>query len=1005
MEETLRKLLCVFALGFLLLCTEDARSASFVSRQDTTRFKATLVDENQVPLKNVTVKIQGTGTSAVSDSDGIFSILAAPNDLLLLSLNGQTFYQYKIESLDEKIIVVHSKNVVLKQNRDVRLLFGITSNPNATATSSDAVYTSDVTELPVTSLGTALTGRLSGLYALQSSGQPGSDGAGLSLRGRAPLLIIDGIPRGFSIINLEEIESVTVLKDALSTAMLGVKGFNGVLLITTKRGSKAKQSISFTAQTAFQKSLKQPKALNAYNYATLYNEAAVNDGLSPTYSSSDLNAYLTGSDPYGHPDIDWRNQILKNNTRFDEYSLNISGGNDFGKYFVALEHINQSGFFQTSADNKYDTNNKFLSYVIRSNVDLQINPKLSAGVNLLGRILNGNGPGISLTNFGSSTQAILNSLLITPNNAYPVFNPNGTYGTSTTFQTNIYGQAVNSGYTANYKRDVLADLFLKRTLDEVTKGLWVRASVSLYSTLSEDIIRTKSFASYAYNPASNVYTQYGTNGTQSNGNLINYQARSDYMEFKLGYDRLFGQNNISAVVLANRDNAVSGSDLPYTIKGISGRAAYNYAGKYTVELAFGYNGSNYYPPAGDFKYGFFPAAGLSWNISKERFLSDKKWLNDLKIYASYGKNGDDNPGYFSYIQRYFDGTAAYFGSSPGSQTSIFEQPLANPNISFEQATKLNIGLQGSVLNNKLGFKAEYYNNKYFDLLMQRGKNSEILGQTFPLENIGRYRYNGWDFNLNWQQNAHKDFSYFIAANINLQNSKVLYMDEVNQTYPWMRRTGEKVGQSFGYIADGLFQSQTEINNSAKLEGYAAQPGDIKYRDLNNDGIINQFDQTAIGQEKPLLYFGTNLGIQFKSFDLSVLIQGAVNRKIYLSGNSEWAFQYNGLGQAWENNLNRWTPATASTATYPRLNIGTNINNQAYSSYWMHSGNYVRLKNIELGYNLPNSLVKRVRLQSTRVFVSGTNLFTLASYDRVDPEVYNGAYPIQRLINLGINIKF
>ncbi|WP_431294448.1 SusC/RagA family TonB-linked outer membrane protein [Pedobacter sp. P26] len=1002
MKEILRKVFAQCCLVFLLTISVSAKKVNQV-QQDSTNFSATLFDDNQVPLNGIEIKVEKTSSVAFSSKDGIFSIPAKLNDVLLLSLNGHLFYRYKIDDIKKNTIIINSKNVVLKQERDTRLLFGVVTNPINTATSSDAVYTSDVTKLPVTSLNSALTGRLSGLYALQSSGQPGSDGSSLSLRGRNPLLIIDGIPRGLSIINLEEIESVTVLKDALSTAMLGVKGFNGALLITTKRGSKAKQMISFTAQTAFQSSLKQPMALNSYNYAMLYNEAAKNDGLIQPYTQADLTAYATGSDPIGHPDVDWRNQILKKNTRLDQYSLDISGGNDWGRYFVALEHINQSGFFKTSADNTYDTNNKFLSYVIRSNIDLQINSKLSAGVNLLGRILNGNGPGITLTNFGSSTQAILNSLLITPNNAYPVFNPNGSYGTSANFQTNIYGQVVNSGYTANYKRDVLADFFIKRTLNEITEGLWTRAAVSLYSTLSEDIVRSKTFAAFAFNPTTNIYTQYGNNGTQANGNQISSQARSNYMEYKIGYDHQFGENDVSAVVIANRDNLVTGSNLPYTIKGISGRAAYTYNNRYTFETAFAYNGSNYYPPEGDFKFGFFPAVGVSWNVAKENFLINQKWLNGLKLYASYGRNGNDNPGYFSYIQQYFDGAAAYFGSSPGSQTSIFEQPLANPNISFETAKKLNLGIQGSFFNSSLGIKAEYYNNKYADLLMQRGKNSAILGQTFPNENIGKYEYNGWDFNVNWQQQPSKDLGYFIAGNFSIQDSEVIAIDEVDQPFPWMRRTGSQVGQSFGYIADGLFQSQSEILESPKLEGYVAQPGDVRYKDLNGDGLINQFDQTAIGQTKPLLFFGLNLGFQYKSFDFSTLIQGAANRVVYLSGNSEWAFQNNGLGQAWEHNLDRWTP-TNLTGTYPRVNVGTNINNYAFSTFWMHSGNYLRIKNIELGYTLPPVLVKRVGLQSTRIFFSGTNLLTLASFDRVDPEVYNGAYPIQRLLNFGINIK-
>ncbi|RZK54607.1 MAG: SusC/RagA family TonB-linked outer membrane protein, partial [Pedobacter sp.] len=767
--------------------------------------------------------------------------------------------------------------------------------------------------------------------------------------------------------------------------------------ITTKRGAKGRQSISFTAQTAFQKSLKTPNALNSFQYATLYNEARVNDGLTPIYTSTDLQAYQTGSDPIGHPDVDWKSVVTKPTSRFNHYTLNVSGGNDFGKYFVAVEHVNQTGLFRSSDLNTYETDNTFKNFTVRSNVDLQINKKLSAGINLMGRLINMNDPG-----FGSGS--ILNQMYITPNNAYPIYNPNGTYATTSSYQNNIYAQAVSSGYIGTYKRDVLADLFLKRTFNEITEGLWLKAKASIYSTLAENTFRNKSFATFAYNPTTNAYTQYGTNGTQSNTTGITQQGHSDYEELALGYDRNFGKNGVSAILLANNDNAFSGSDLPYTLRGISGKASYNFDEKYVLDLAFGYNGSNYYPPAGDFKYGFFPAMGLAWNMEKENFLKDVKWVSALKLYGTYGKTGNDNPGYFVYIQRYFDGTSAYFGATAGSQTSIFEQPLANPNITWEKANKLNIGVQGTLFNNKVGFSVERYSDKYYDLLMQRGKNSALIGQNYPIENIGQSRYTGWDFKLNYQQTINK-FSYFIAATGGTQKSEVLFQDEVNQPYAWMQRTGQAVGQRFGYIDQGLFQSQAEINTSAKVEGYTAQPGDIKYKDLNGDGIINQLDQTAIGNTKALFYYGFNLGFQFKGFDLSALIQGAMNRTVYVGGNTEWAFQNGGFGQAWEQNLGRWTPQTASTATQPRVGLGANINNYATSTYWQHSGNYVRLKNVELGYTIPDFLTKKIGLQSLRVFANATNLLTFSAYDKIDPEVYNGSYPIQRLINMGVNVKF
>lgn len=1014
MEEIFSKFLKGFLCLMLMVFFKYAAAQQVDTVKVEAKFKATLVDENTIPLRQVQVVLLNSGKKDTTDRDGIFTLDVKVNDILSFQLNGVEFSTYKIENLKDSIIVINSHNVGLKQQREVRLPFGITTNPNYTASSTDAIYASDVTKVPAISVTSAIRGQLSGLYAVQNTGKPGADGSSLTLRGRSPLILIDGIPRGFTIFNLEEIESVTVLKDALATATLGARAFNGAILITTKRGSKGKQNISFTAQTAFQTPLKQLNPLNAFQYANLYNEAAKNDGLPQPYTQADLNAYATESDPFGHPDVDWRSKVLKDVTKFNQYALNISGGNDWGRYFVALNHIDQDGFFKTIKDNSYNTNTNFSSYVIRSNVDINIDKKLSGGINLLGRILNNNGPGFAVSGL-SSTDLILANLNFTPNNAYPVFNPNGSLGTSPNFRSNIYGQVVNTGYTATYNRDVLGDFYIRRTLDELTPGLWIRGAISLYSAIEENNVRLKNFATFYFNPLTQIYTQYGNNTPQTNGNGVTSQSRADYIEFKLGYDRTFNQHKISAVVFANRDNFVAGSDLPYTIRGISGRASYNFDERYTFEMAFGYNGSNYYPPSGNYKYGFFPAAGISWNINKEKFLTNTKWLSDLKLFASYGKNGNDNPGYFQYIQRYFDGPSYFFGSNPGSQTSILEQPLANRNIQIEKANKLNIGLQSAFFQNKLGFKIEYYNNKYYDLLMQRGKNAALIGQNYPNENIGSYRYKGIDINLNWQEELNQDLSYYLAANFNVQNNKVLDIDEVNQPFPWMRRTGQMIGQTFGYIAEGLFQSQAEINAAPKLEGYTAQPGDIKYRDLNGDGLINQFDQTAIGQNKPLIFYGLNFGIKFKSFDLSAIIQGVSNRKIYIDGSNEWPFQLspsNGIqvfgqsfGQAWQHNLNRWTPENAANATFPRVSLGNNINNYAVSTYWFHSGDYLRVRNIELGYTLPKYLIKKIKLNRARVFVSGTNLLTLASFDRIDPEVNEGAYPIQRVINLGLNVKF
>ncbi|WP_234736614.1 SusC/RagA family TonB-linked outer membrane protein [Tellurirhabdus bombi] len=1007
MNESLpKKIFQGFLLGIVGLLSPaavvsiSAQSTQQQEATETSKPQILLLDENEEPIAGVKAVNLTTSKEAVSDASGLLTLATSKGDVVQLSAFGSKLQDYIASNQERPVVVLSSKHPSIVRLKPVRLLNNTSVRSDLTAASTQAVYNNDLKKMPVASFVNALPGRLAGFFTTQASGQPGVDGPTTFLRGQAPLVIIDGIPRNLTVFDLEEIESVTILKDAVSTAMLGVRSSNGVLLVTTRKGSPSQPRISFTAQSAIQQPLRQPKALNSYNYARLYNEALVNDGLPPVYSETDLQGYQSGSDPYRYPDVDWRKQVLKPSSRFDRYTFSASGGNNFSKYFVAVEHINQTGLLRESNINKYNTNNDFKSYTIRSNVDLQLNSKLSGGIHLLGRILSANDAGAA-----AGTGSILASLLNTPSNAYPVYNPNGSFGGSQQFQNNIWAQTIGSGYRQNYKRDMLADFYLKRTLDELTPGLWVRATGSYYATLSENINRNKSFAVFQRNLSATgqeTYQQFGTNGDQANGNGIVYQSRADYMELALGYDRTIGAHGFNAIVLGNRDNTVADSDLPYTITGASGRASYNYQEKYVVEAAVGINGSNRYPEGGRTKYGVFPALGLAWNISREDFLKSYSWLSYLKLFGSVGKTGNDNPGYFTYIQRYFDSPSVFFGTGAGSNTAITEQPIANRNLTWEKANKLNLGLQGAVLNNRLGFTLEYYNMKYYDLLMQRGRNTTILGNTYPSENIGQNRYMGWDFQLSWQQDK-PGFSYFVAANVGIQDSKVLYSDEVFRMYPWMTRTGQMVNQRFGYVAEGLFQSADEIGRSATIIGYTPQPGDIKYRDLNGDGIINQFDEAPIGNQKPLIPFGLNMGLRWHSFDLSVLLQGALNQNIYLQGNSEWAFQNNGFGPAFEQHLDRWTP-TNTTASYPRLNVGNNVNNMEMSSFWARSGDYLRVKNLELGYTIPVRVINRVRLQSVRLFASGTNLLTFNQEKRIDPEAYNGAYPIQRLFNFGVNLK-
>jgi TonB-linked SusC/RagA family outer membrane protein len=965
-------------------------------------FVASVIDENGEPLTGVQLGTRG-GLSAVTDSVGQARLAAVAGDTLRLSVEGSLIRRYVVGADRTPLIALDTKNPAVARLKPVRLLFNSSIQPDLTAASTQTVYNRDLQKFPVASFISALPGQAAGLFTLQLSGQPGNDLVGASLLGQSPTIVIDGIVRPLYSFDLEEIESVTVLKDALSTSMLGVRGSdNGMLNVTTRRGTPGQPRISFTVQSAIQQPLKQPKALNAYDYARLNNEARTNDGLAPVYTDADLQAYQDGSDPIGHPNVNWREQVLRKSSQLNRYTFSASGGNTFSRYFVSVEHLNQSGLLKTSDINKYNTNSEYKSYTVRSNVDLQLSRKLSAGIHLFGRVLNANDAGVG-------TPIILSALVNTPANAYPVYNANGSYGGTSQFQNNLWAQTIGSGYQQNYQRDVIADAYLKRTLDEVTPGLWVRATGSYNASLSENINRNKTFATFQQTTRANgeaTYQQFGVNGDQANGNGIQSQSNTVYLEGILGYDHQFGQHGLHALAVASRQALTQGSDLPFTVQGLAARTSYNYQGKYVAEFAFGLNGANRYAPNGSFKYGFFPAGGLAWNISREEFLKSQTWLSFLKLYGSFGLNGNERNStadYFNYIQTYASTPSPVFGTGASGVSGMSEQILAAENRTWEKARKLHVGFQGAVLDNHLGFTIEYFNSKYYDLFQQRGRSIALIGQQYPDENIGQNRYSGFTGQLTYQKAVGQKFSYFATANVGITQSKVLFVDEVSRPYPWMVRTGKPVSQLFGYVAEGLYQNTDDLTNHATTVGYKPQLGDIKYKDLNGDGVIDQFDQTGISTTKPAIPFGASLGFRWGSFDLSVLAQGLFNSSVYLQGNSEYAFLNGGFGGAFEQHLDRWTPDNPN-ATYPRLNIGTNLNNQAPSTFWLHTNNYVRLKNFEVGYTLPLSVSRLARLQGVRLFANGLNLLTLSQYSRVDPEVFNNAYPIQRLFNFGLNIK-
>ncbi|TCD25443.1 SusC/RagA family TonB-linked outer membrane protein [Pedobacter psychrodurus] len=1019
MRKTYFKQLMLFSLTVYAVCPSVANANTIrvkshvtgkivVTKNHRLEVTGTVTDNFGNPLFGVKVSIKETGTSVSTDKNGKYKISAVEGDILIFTLNG---YLVKEVEANQALLNI-SLGESQKRQATTPVLYGeqsVTTNLQSTST----VYNNDLIKVPVAGINNALSGRLAGLYTLQSSGRPGADGTSITVRGNVPLVLVNGVPRDYPSIDPEEIESVTILKDGLSTVMLGQQSSNSVVMITTRKGEVGKQRISLTAQAGLQSAIKLPQPLGAFDYATLYNEALANDGKAPRYTAADLNAWATGSDPVFHPDVDWYGTILKPNTVFSRYNLNTYGGGNSTRYFLDVDYLNQSGILKQDDQNTYSTNTDYKRYLVRTNIDIDITPTTLLNLNLFGRIQNGNQPGgagantaifttgTTLANFGGNN--IFAQLAATPNNAYPIFNPNGSLAGSSDYQTNLWAATTRSGYFYNSTRDVSADISLRKTLDNVTKGLWLKALASFNTSVSENIIRTKQYAVYklaSTNP--DVYQKFGVDGQQINLSTNSGQSRNLFVDFSAGLDKTYGNHSINALLKYNSQSAQTANQIPMIFSNLSGRVDYNYKEKYLAEVALSYSGLNRYEEGN--RFGFFYGFGLGWNIAKEDFLKDTKWLNALKVRANYAYTGNANAGYFAYKQYYVTGGSYNYGTTPTAITGTTEGTLANANITWEKANQYNLGIDASLFNNKLSIAADYFNNENFDLIQTRGRSSALLGTAYPAENIGISRYSGVEFDLKYSNNI-GNFNYYIAPNVFSLQKIIQYQDEIDRPYSWMVRTGQREDQTFGYIADGLFQNQAEINSSAKIQGYSPVPGDIKYKDLNSDGIINELDIQSLKNNNPVWFYGLNLGFSYKGFDFSALLQGVQNRYVYVSGSTEWAFQNNGLGQAFEQNLGRWTPATAAIATQPRLTIGSNPNNEATSSYWLHDGSYVRLKNVELGYTLPKTLTNKLKLASIRFFVNAVNAVTLSAYDRVDPEVYGNGYPLQRVVNAGLNVKF
>lgn len=820
------------------------------------------------------------------------------------------------------------------------------------------------------------------------------------------------------------------MKDAATASRYGLRGGNGIIQVTTNRGVEGKSRVKFHARAGLKKPTTTPKLLDSYDYATLYNEARINDGIEPLYSSNHLDKYMNArngiyenpDDKYLFPNVNWYDDYMKDATWQQRYSVSLDGGSKYAKYFVSLGYTHNDGMYNVDKNaNSYNTNTSQDAITIRSNVDIDVTSRFKISLDLSGRQDEKNYPGE-----GNSSGNVFSSVFTTPPNAFPVFQKDLTkegkpmLGGNKDYQSNIYGLLNNSGYTSNLIRYMAATLSLKHDLDFITPGLAIRGEIAFDSWYQKEIKRHKQFKVFAIsqdqegNPVLNEDGSFKYIETGSNSQMAQNGSFTDnerILNYRLGFDykRSFNKHDIYTEFLFNQReiSQENNRNLPRIYRGFDGRFSYNYDKRYLFDFNIGIMGSEQFLK--DDRYGFFPAASIGWVPTQEAFLKDNDILSFLKIRASYGLTGwDDTGGYFLWFQQYGSSSGFRTGPTTIEQKGWNESAFALNNVTWEKIRKLDVGFDARFWKDKVSMSFDYFYEKNKDIMKQPAL-PYIMGIRFPDFPIGRVQNKGYEFSIAYNDKI-GDFSYGISTVFTRADNKIEAMGEEVKPYPYLQRTGLPIDSQWGLVALGLFQSEEEIANSP-LQTFTSsvRPGDIKYQDVNGDGVIDEYDEVYLGlNAEPNLQWGVGVDLSWKGLDFSVLLTGQDGGWLNMEGQSMWAFYNNGSVR--EHHLDRFNPQDPQSwekATYPRLSLNNNLGNQKSSTFWRIKLRQTRLKHIEIGYNVPISWTKGV-VNNLRFYVNAYNLLTWQSSDMIDTEAKNGSYvqyPIQKIINFGVNVTF
>lgn len=1004
-------------------------------QQKKSEIVGVIIDEKTgEPVIGATIQVKGSKTGVISDVDGKFALQTSPGDILIISYIG---YQTQEKKLDkQKVISIELREDSKTLEEVVITAYGTGQKKASMVGSIEAIRPNDL-KVPATNLSNAFAGRLSGVIAVQRSGQPGADGASFWIRGIStlsdatdPLIILDGVQVSASDLNNldpEIIDNFSILKDATATAMYGTRGANGVMIVTTKSGGNMdKPIINFRFEGQFSQPTSTPKFVDGANYMELFNEAVTNDGSGEIlYSSDKIAGTREKRNSYIYPNVNWYNELFKNSTFNEKFNFNIRGGGKRVDYFSSISVIHEEGMLKNRSEDFFSYNNNInnMRYTFQNNINAYLGKTSKLSLRLNVQLRDWKQP-------NQDVNAIFANTMDTSPVEFPVlFEPDGVtsyvkWGSTQRLLASLPNPVaqMTTGYNDSFESTVIAALEFEQKFDFLTKGLRFKALVSFKNWSSTTNARSANWnkftltnysqnedGNYTYN-VSRIGEEQGTTLGITNTTAGN---RRIYAEAMFDYNRTFGKHDVNAMFIYNQDESVNNvpgnnviNSLPRRKQGIAARASYAYDGKYMAEINIGYNGSENF--AKGHRFGLFPSVAVGYNLSEEEFFKPLiKVLSRLKVRASYGLVGNDQIGgdrfiYMSQINLSGIGFTTGLNQNYGLNGPTYTR-YANEGITWEVGKKLNVGLDVQLLKS-LDMTLDFFRENRHDIFQQRSTIPNYLGTatTKVYGNLAKMKNQGIDLSLSYNKQFNKNFFASFKSTFTYAHNEVVAYDE-SPAFPFQSKVGVSANVNGGYISDGLFIDQADINNYNQQLGSVLKPGDIKYKNISNqrygygDDMVDSNDWDWLGNPTvPEIVYGFGPSFKWKKLDFSFFFQGVAKTSLFVNGFHP--FGDNSLRNVLEWVAEeRWSPDNQnSNATYPRLSRNTNDNNTQISDYWMRNGAFLKLKNAEIGYTHKNM----------RLYVSGSNLLTFSPFKLWDPEQGGGSglkYPTQRVFNIGFQM--